>query len=110
MLLQSCNNLIKVFPAVPKSWKNISFENLRAEGAFLVSAGMKDGKVVEIRIKSLSGGQINLKNPWKKTPRVISSNKKVKLECRKSVISWYGKKNFQYIIRNISGKNELYDA
>ena len=30
MLLQSQNDIIRVFPAVPASWKNISFHNLRA--------------------------------------------------------------------------------
>ena len=32
MLLQSHTGVIRVFPAVPESWKNVSFNNLRAMG------------------------------------------------------------------------------
>jgi len=35
MLIQSKDDIIEVFPAIPSSWKDISFENLRTEGAFL---------------------------------------------------------------------------
>ncbi|MHC4439878.1 MAG: glycosyl hydrolase family 95 catalytic domain-containing protein [Planctomycetota bacterium] len=38
MLLQSYSDTIRLFPAVPADWKDISFKTLRAEGAFLVSA------------------------------------------------------------------------
>jgi hypothetical protein len=55
MLLQSHSNLIRVFPAVPGTWTNAVFHNLRAEGAFLVSAERKAGKTRWIRIKSLAG-------------------------------------------------------
>ena len=33
MLLQSSGNLIRVFPAVPSSWNDTSFQNLRTEGS-----------------------------------------------------------------------------
>jgi len=55
MLLQSHGNLIRVFPAVPAAWTNVVFHNLRAEGAFLVSAERKNGRTQWIRIKSLAG-------------------------------------------------------
>jgi hypothetical protein len=55
MLLQSHNNLIRVFPAVPAAWTNAVFHNLRAEGAFLVSAERKAGKTQWVRVKSLAG-------------------------------------------------------
>jgi hypothetical protein len=55
MLLQSHSNLIRVFPAVPAAWTNAVFHNLRAEGAFLVSAERKNGKTPWVRIKSLAG-------------------------------------------------------
>jgi alpha-L-fucosidase 2 len=34
MLIQSYAGFIEVLPAVPESWKNLAFENLRTEGAF----------------------------------------------------------------------------
>jgi len=55
MLVQSWGNKIAVFPAIPKDWDSTVFHDLRAEGAFLVSAERKDGKTAWVRIKSLAG-------------------------------------------------------
>ena len=55
LLLQSWGNTIRVFPAVPQSWKDVTFHDLRAEGAFLVSAVRKNGVTQFVRIKSLMG-------------------------------------------------------
>ncbi|ANI89893.1 hypothetical protein A9P82_11705 [Arachidicoccus ginsenosidimutans] len=65
MLLQSYSGVTEVFPAVPDGWKNISFNNLRAEGAFLVSAKKNNGVVSEIKIVSEKGGTALLKLPFK---------------------------------------------
>jgi alpha-L-fucosidase 2 len=46
---------IRVFPAVPDAWKDVSFDRLRAEGAFEVSAVRKDGRTRFVQIKSLAG-------------------------------------------------------
>lgn len=46
---------IRVFPAVPDSWKDVSFDKLLAEGAFEVSAVRKNGKTEFVQIKSLAG-------------------------------------------------------
>ena len=56
MLMQSHTGVIRVFPAVPASWQDISFRNLRAMGAFLVSAEQKGGKVQQITIYPEQGG------------------------------------------------------
>lgn len=55
MLLQSWGDKIRIFPAVPDEWKDIEFRNLLAEGAFEVSASMKEGRTAYINIKSLAG-------------------------------------------------------
>jgi alpha-L-fucosidase 2 len=55
MLLSSWGDRIRVFPGVPSSWKDVSFHNLRSQGAFLVSAARKDGKTQWVRVKSLAG-------------------------------------------------------
>jgi len=55
MLLQSWGDTIRVFPAAPDDWPDITFHDLRTEGAFLVSAVRKDGKTQFVRIKSLAG-------------------------------------------------------
>jgi hypothetical protein len=64
MLLQSHAGFIEVFPAIPASWKNVSFTTLRAEGAFLVSAKKQNGNVSEIKIVSERGGVAKLKLPF----------------------------------------------
>ncbi len=64
MLLQSHTDIVRVFPAIPEEWKDVKFHQLRAQGAFLVSAQMKDGLVVHIEIESEKGGEILLDNPF----------------------------------------------
>ena len=67
MLLQSWGKKIRVFPAVPSQWQDVRFQDLRTEGAFLVSAIRKGGKTTDIRIKSLAGEpcilQTDMENP-----------------------------------------------
>ena len=63
MLIQSHTGVIRVFPAIPSTWKNASFKNLRTEGAFLVSAELVDGKVTGIEIHAEKGGLIRLADP-----------------------------------------------
>jgi hypothetical protein len=55
LLLQSWGDKIRIFPAIPSTWRDVAFANLRAEGAFLISALRRDGKTQWIRIKSLAG-------------------------------------------------------
>jgi hypothetical protein len=55
MVLQSWGDTIRVFPAIPKIWTELAFRDLRAEGAFLVTAKCKAGKTVYVRIESLAG-------------------------------------------------------
>lgn len=50
MLIQSQGALIRVFPAIPGSWKDCSFRVLRAQGAFLVSAVRSGGEVKSLEI------------------------------------------------------------
>jgi hypothetical protein len=65
MMLQSYDNEIHVFPAVPDAWKEVSYQNLRTEGAFLVTAKRAGGKTVYVKIKSLAGGsfKLNIRSP-----------------------------------------------
>jgi hypothetical protein len=80
MLLQSQNDIVRVFPSIPSSWKNVSFRNLRARGAFLISATKKDGKIAEIRIFPEEGGRLFIQNPFKiKKLRVTGTNGAVKI-------------------------------
>ena len=65
LLLQTREGVIEVFPAVPESWKDVSFRTLRAEGAFLVSAVKENGEVKEVVVKAEAGGTCLLRLPFK---------------------------------------------
>ncbi|UTA67107.1 glycosyl hydrolase family 95 catalytic domain-containing protein [Emticicia sp. 21SJ11W-3] len=65
MLLHSYAGFIEVFPAIPNGWQQVSFEQLRAEGAFLVSASKEAGQVDAIKIVAEKGGKALLKLPFK---------------------------------------------
>jgi alpha-L-fucosidase 2 len=64
MLIQSHTGIVHIFPAVPADWKNISFYQLRTEGAFLVSANKENGTVSKIEVESMMGGILKLKDPF----------------------------------------------
>lgn len=65
LLLQSDKGYIEVFPATPNEWKDVSFNTLRSEGAFLVSATRAGGVVDKITITAEAGGELKLKFPMK---------------------------------------------
>ncbi len=64
MLIQSHTGVVKVFPAIPADWKDVSFSNLRTHGAFLVSAVMNNGEVAEVEVTSENAGKLTLYNPF----------------------------------------------
>jgi|WetSurMetagenome_2_1015567.scaffolds.fasta_scaffold00571_13 alpha-L-fucosidase 2 len=64
MLIQSHTGVIRIFPAIPESWKDAGFSGLRTEGAFLVSAKMEKGIVTKITIHAEKGGFLRLANPF----------------------------------------------
>ncbi len=65
LLLQSRNGYIQVFPAVPKSWRNVHFTSLRAEGAFLISAAKQVGAPDKVTVYAEKGGTLSIKLPFK---------------------------------------------
>ena len=62
-MLQSHSGIINVFPAIPSQWRDVKFSNLRAVGAFLVSAEMKGGEIVSLTVKSEKGGNMRIRLP-----------------------------------------------
>lgn len=54
MLLQGWGNVLRVFPAIPDGWKTCSFNKLRAEGGWIVSASREEGKLKWVSISSES--------------------------------------------------------
>ncbi len=113
MLLQSYDGLIEVFPAIPigaptvryqedrinprhlapapvKKWEEASFENLLAEGAFEVSAWLRDARTAAVRVKSLKGGPIRLVNPFagRRGVTVRCNGTKIALRRNGRILSW----------------------
>ena len=64
MLLQSWGDTIRIFPCLPKQWTDVSFENLRGEGGFIVSAERRQGKTVSIEITAMVDRVLRLHNPF----------------------------------------------
>ena len=70
MLLQSNEDKIRIFPAIPDDWAT-SFK-LLARGAFVVSSEkQKDGSIPGIFIESLKGKNCRVVNPWPDSEVVV---------------------------------------
>ena len=63
-LMQSVGDTIRVFPCW-SSDQNASFKDLRAQGGFLVSADLADGRVQAVTVIATVGGPLRLLSPWK---------------------------------------------
>ncbi len=64
MLLQGWGDLLRIFPATPRQWRDVLFVDLRTEGAFMVSALMRDGRVRWVRIVAEADGPCRLRDPF----------------------------------------------
>jgi hypothetical protein len=63
MMLQTHNDLIRVFPVFPADQK-ASFHRLRTFGAFLVSSAIKNGRIQYVLVESEKGRDCRIRNPW----------------------------------------------
>ncbi len=72
-LMQSYNGTIRLFPNWPME-KDAEFQNLRAVGAFLVSATLKNGKVSEVKVLSEAGNRLKIILPWSSGGTVTTQN------------------------------------
>ena len=69
MLLQSHEGIIRLFPVWPKH-KDASFKTLRADGAFLVSASLKNGAIRDVTVTSEKGGTCKVQLPWSESATI----------------------------------------
>lgn len=70
LLIQSNRGIIKLFPGACY-WPDGYFANLRAEGAFLVSALKEKGRVKWVKIYSEKGGLCRIEDPFDSKKKVI---------------------------------------
>jgi len=96
MLLQSHTGIVQIFPAIPENWQKASFERMRTEGAFLVSASLQNGVINKVTVHSEKGGVLQLKNPFDKTSFECSSQFEVNKD---NVISISTKQNETIVLQ-----------
>lgn len=87
MLLQSQGGVIRVFPAIPVTWMDCSFRDLRAQGAFLVSAVRAGGAVQWLEIVAEKGGLFRLENPFSSKSVFMEGAGKVKITGNTFIIN-----------------------
>jgi len=63
MLCMSAGNVIRLFSGFPGN-QNAGFKDIRAWGAFLVSAKLRHGIVSEVKVRSEQAKPCTLINPW----------------------------------------------
>ena len=61
MLLQSHMGEIHLLPSLPKAWPTGRVTGLKARGGFVVDIEWKDGVLDEVKVKSLNGSPLTLK-------------------------------------------------
>ena len=115
-MIQSWGGVVRVFPACPAEWKDLSFHNLKAEGAFEISSVRKNGKTSFIRIKSLAGEVCKLKTDFTEQYHVLGT-KKVKISNQnglfvfklskgEEIVIYQGQKPKDFTIKPLRTKEE----
>ncbi|MEA3224832.1 MAG: hypothetical protein U9Q07_02695, partial [Planctomycetota bacterium] len=94
MLLQSYSGTIRIFPAIPPGWKNVSFKTLRAEGAFLVTAERAGGVTERVEVTSERGGVCRIENPFGRSRYMTAGVKETDLK----------QENGEFIIKTSPGQ------
>jgi alpha-L-fucosidase 2 len=64
LLLHTRRGVNVLFAGAPERWKNVSFDNIRTEGAFEVGATRRNGRVLRVSVKANAQGVFRLANPW----------------------------------------------
>ena len=97
MLMQSHEGVIRLFPCWNKK-SNASFENLRADGAFLVSAENKNGNLTSLKIRSLRGRNCNVE--YADIKRIISEadSKEIPFKKNGNTVSFETQADTVYIL------------
>jgi alpha-L-fucosidase 2 len=100
LLLQSRGNYIQVFPAVPNNWKDVSFRDLRAEGAFLISASKVNGVPEKVTVFAEQGGDLKIKLPFKTLVAKNNLGKTVVASTTNGVTNYVFKKGEKVTFEN----------
>lgn len=97
MLMQSHEGVIRLFPCWNRK-SSASFENLRADGAFLVSAELKNEKITSLKIKSLKGRKCTVEANGIKTVVREKDKEEIPFRTDGNVISFETQADDVYIL------------
>ena len=104
-LLQSHHDLIRVFPTAHPTWRNAAFFRLRAEGAFIVSARMRNREVAFVEIESEAGGRCRVRNPFGSdgllrdlNPRAAQRNRRATRRLQGDVFEFAARRGGRYVL------------
>ena len=97
MLMQSHEGIIRLFPCWDKT-SDASFRNLRADGAFLVSAELKGGVVTSLAIKSLRGRKCTVQCDGISSVVRKSDGADVSYEKKGDIISFMTDADTEYVL------------
>lgn len=61
LLIQSHTEVIELLPALPSAWEKGNVKGLMARGGFEIDLKWSDGKLIEARLKCVSGGNCKVK-------------------------------------------------
>lgn len=64
MLLQTWGGVVRLFPAVPESWQDVSFDGLHGEMALKISAKRRAGQTQWFRIEATHACTIQVRDPF----------------------------------------------
>ena len=97
MFMQSHQGIIRIFPCWNKK-SDASFKNLRADGAFLVSAELKNESVVSLKIKSLKGRNCTVQCDEIKSVLRKGDNKEIPYNRTGDTVSFKTQADEEYIL------------
>lgn len=102
MLLQSQGRIIRLFPAYPEELGDAAFFSLRARGAFLVSAEMRDRKFAYAIIRSLKGNDCTLLDPVGEelSVRDLETGEKVGFVRKDGLVTFPTAAGHEYAVEN----------
>jgi len=88
MLLQSHikegnHYILQLLPALPDAWKDGEVKGLRARGGFVIDMTWKNGKLVECKVKSLLGNNLNVNYSGKSDQMSTVSGKSYQIDIEK---------------------------
>lgn len=98
MLLQSWGGKIRLFPSIPSFWHNVYFNGLRAEGGFLVTSKLGEGRVIYVKIMSDAVGICKVVNPFGHNAVLTNLNGGSRQKLSGPLLTFSTKKGESYLL------------